>query len=255
MRLTGNTILITGGGTGIGRALAELFCGRGNRVIIAGRTPATLEEVVAANPGVESRALDVADPQSIAELAADLRRTAPTLNVVVHNAGMMRPERIGDGDVPIAETTIATNLLGPIRLNSALVPLLRQQAPGAIMTVTSGLAFVPRADYPTYCAAKAAIHSYTQSLRTQLSGSGLQVIELIPPFVRTAMQGPEQLTDPRAMPLDEYMAEVADLLERDPDAEEICVPRAVFQRTAESSGEYAARYRQLNERYGVLTAS
>jgi uncharacterized oxidoreductase len=254
VRLTGNTVLITGGGSGIGRALAELFHARDNRVIIAGRRQANLDDVVAAHPGVESLPLDVARAESIAELVAELRASAPSLNVVVHNAGVMRPEEIGDGDLPIAEATIMTNLLGPIRLNSALLPMLRRQADGAIMTVTSGLAFVPRGDYPSYCATKAAIHSYTQSLRGQLSGTRLQVIELIPPFVQTELQGPEQLTDPRAMPLADYIAEVVELLESHPDADEICVPRAMFQRTAESSGEYAARFRQLNERYGVAAA-
>jgi len=251
VRLTGNTVLITGGGSGIGRALAELFHARENRVIIAGRRQSNLDEVVAANPGVEARNLDITSPESIAALAAELRTSAPGLNVVIHNAGMMRPEQIGDGDLPVAEATIVTNLLGPIRLNSALLPMLREQPDGAIMTVTSGLAFVPRADYPTYCATKAAIHSYSQSLRAQLSGTPLQVIELIPPFVQTELQGPEQLSDPRAMPLADYIAEVVELLESQPGGEEICVPRAMFQRSAESSGEYEARYRQLNERYGI----
>jgi uncharacterized oxidoreductase len=247
-------VLITGGGSGIGRALAEMLHARGNRVIIAGRRQAVLDEVAAANAGIETMPLDTADTRAIAEFAAAVSERFPDLNVVVHNAGIMRAEHIGDGDLPIAEETIATNLLGPIRLNSALLPLLRRQPDGAIMTVTSGLAFLPRADYPTYCATKAAIHSYSQSLRTQLAGTNLQVIELAPPYVQTELQGPQQATDPRAMPLDDYMAEVSELLETQPNAVEILVQRVMFQRTAESSGEYAQRYLQTNQRYGVIAA-
>jgi uncharacterized oxidoreductase len=252
MKMTGNTVLITGGGSGIGRAFAEMLHARGNRVIIAGRRQSVLAEVAEANPGIETLPLDIADARAIAEFAADVAARVPDLNVVIHNAGIMRAEVIGDGDLPTAEATIATNLLGPIRLNSALLPLLRRQPEGTIMTVTSGLAFLPRADYPSYCATKAAIHSYTQSLRTQLIGTNLHVVELAPPFVQTELQGPQQATDPRAMPLDEYVAEVTELLETQPDADEILVQRVMFQRTAESSGEYADRFRQVNERYGVV---
>jgi uncharacterized oxidoreductase len=252
--MTGNTVLITGGGSGIGRALAEMLHARGNRVIIAGRRQSALDEVAAANAGVETLVLDIGDAQAVAGFAADVTDRFPNLNVVIHNAGIMRAEHVGDGDLPEAEATIATNLLGPIRLNSALLPLLRRQPEGTVMTVTSGLAFLPRADYPTYCATKAAIHSYTQSLRTQLEGTKIQVIELVPPFVQTELQGPQQASDPRAMPLDEYISEVTELLDTQPDAEEILVQRVIFQRTAESSGEYAERYVQVNQRYGVIAA-
>jgi uncharacterized oxidoreductase len=254
MKMTGNTVLITGGGSGIGRALAEMLHTRGNRVIITGRRQDALDEVAAANAGIETLPLDVTDAEAIARFAADVSERFPDLNVVIHNAGIMRAEQIGDGDLPVAEATVATNLLGPIRLNSALLPLLRSQPEGTIMTVTSGLAFLPRADYPTYCATKAAIHSYTQSLRTQLAGTRLQVIELAPPYVQTELQGPQQASDRRAMPLDDYIAEATELLETQPDAEEILVQRVIFQRTAQSSGEYAQRYRQVNEHYGVIAA-
>jgi uncharacterized oxidoreductase len=253
MRMTGNTVLVTGGGSGIGRALAELFHARGCKVIVAGRRQSALAEVTASNPGIQARAVDLSQADSTAEFAANVRSEFPDLNVIIHNAGMMRPEQIGDADLAVAEATIATNLLGLIRLNSALMPLLRGQPEGAIMTVTSGLAFVPRADYPTYCATKAAIHSYTQSLRSQLAGTKLQVIELIPPYVQTELQGPEQATDPRAMPLADYIDEVTDILENEPEVDEICVDRVLFQRTAESSGEYAERYKQINQRYGAAT--
>ena len=253
MKMTGNTILITGGGTGIGRALAEMFHNKGNKVIIASRRQEVLEEAVKANPGLEARTLDITDPHSVTKFANQIFDDFPELNVVIHNAGMMQPEKIGENDMETAETTVMVNLLGQIRLNSALLPKLREQPEGAIFTVTSGLAFLPRADFPTYCATKAAMHSYTQSLRTQLAGSGLQVIELIPPYTQTELQGPDQVRDDRAMPLDAYIEEVTGLLETRADIAEVAVERVQFQRTAESSGEYADRYTQFQERFGIST--
>lgn len=251
MRLTNNTILITGGGSGIGRALAEYFHAKGNKVIIAGRCEDVLRQVSEANSGMEYAVLDIADAGSVASFAAAMGKKYPGLNVAIHNAGMMKPETIGDADVDTAEAIITTNLLGQIRLNSALLPLLKSQPDGAIMTVSSGLAFLPRADFPTYCASKAAIHSYTQSLRTQLHGSGLQVIELIPPYVQTELTGPDQATDDRALPLADFIAEVTAMLEHSPEATEIAVERVQFQRTAEQSGEYAKRYQEFQARFGL----
>ena len=161
MQMTGNTVLITGGGSGIGRALAEAFHARGNEVVIAGRRKKLLEEVTAANTGMKSAVLDIESADAIGSFAAQLKADYPGLNAVIHNAGIMRPESIQSGELGDAEATIETNLLGPIRLNAALLPLLQAQPQATIMTVSSGLAFVPRADHPTYCATKAAIHSYT----------------------------------------------------------------------------------------------
>ncbi len=141
MQSTGNTILITGGGSGIGRALAESFHALGNRVIIAGRRQAALDETTRAHPGMASLVLDLGDPQAIRRFAAQLTAAHPNLNVVVHNAGIMQPEKILEAQDAVAEATIATNLLGPIRLTSALLPHLSRQRHAAIMTVTSGLAF------------------------------------------------------------------------------------------------------------------
>lgn len=253
MKMTENTILITGGGTGIGRALAEMFHAKGNKVIIAGRRQSVLDETLAANPGMESLQLDIADAESIRAFSKTLSNDYPNVNVVIHNAGMMQPEKIAEDDVPTAEDTINVNLLGQIRLNSALLPMLRKQKEGAIITVSSGLAFLPRADFPTYCATKAAIHSYTQSLRVQLADTGLQVIELVPPYTQTQLQGPEQVKDDRAMPLSDYIDEVTNILETQPDTNEVAVERVQFQRTAESSGEYASRFKQFHERFGMRT--
>jgi uncharacterized oxidoreductase len=246
MNMTGNTILITGGGSGIGRALAEAFHAKGNQVIIAGRRKELLQEVTAANPGMKSAVLDIENADSIQSFAEALQRDFPALNVVIQNAGIMKSESLQDGTLEDAEATLAINLLGPIRLNAALLPFLMAQPQAIIVTVSSGLAFVPLAVTPTYCATKAAIHSYTQSLRYQLRDTSVQVIELIPPYVQTELQGPHQATDPHAMPLTDYITETISILETSPDATEILVERVKRQRFAEATGSYEAVFNQTN---------
>jgi uncharacterized oxidoreductase len=186
MQLTGNTILMTGGGSGIGQGLAEAFQAHGNQVVIAGRRKEVLDETVASNPGMKSAVLDITDGQAIRSFAQKAIRDFPGLNVVIQNAGI-RPEVLQQGNVADAEAIVTTNLLGPIRLTAALLPHLLKQRSAAIMTVSSGLAFVPMAMTPTYCATKAAIHSYSQSLRYQLKDTNIQVLELIPPYVQTEL--------------------------------------------------------------------
>eukprot|EP01037_Dinobryon_pediforme_P015233 gene15233-15379_t len=246
MQISHNTILITGGGSGIGRALAEAFHAEGNQVIIAGRRTDMLAQVTAANPGMKSAVLDIENPESIASFAAQLKNDFPALNVVIHNAGIMRPEQLQMGEVADAEAMIATNLLGPIRLTAALLPLLEKQPQATLMTVSSGLAFLPLAMTPTYCATKAAIHSYTQSLRYQLRDTSVQVIELAPPYVQTELMGAGQASDPRAMPLDAFIAETMHILKTAPGATEICVERVKPLRLAEANGDYDAFFLQFN---------
>ncbi len=246
MQMTGNTILITGGNSGIGRALAEAFHAEGNQVIITGRRRETLGETTAANPGMTSYVLDVEDPEAIRRFADQVKADFPGLNVLINNAGIMRPEDVREGELEDAEATVATNLLGPIRLTAALLPLLEKQPRGAVMTVTSGLAFVPRAGTPTYSATKAAIHSYTESLRYQLRNTAVQVIELVPPYTRTGLTGEHQVSDPNAMPLDEYISETMQLLRTQPDAPEILVERVKRQRLAEARGDYGAVFAGTN---------
>ncbi|HLH31024.1 MAG TPA: SDR family oxidoreductase [Terriglobia bacterium] len=246
MKLIGNTILVTGGGSGIGRALAEAFHAEGNQVVIAGRRQKQLHETVTANPGMKSAILDVADAESIRNFAQKLAASFPALNVVIHNAGIMRPEQIEKGEVADAEAIVTTNLLGPIRLTAALLPQLSKQPQATIMTVSSGLAFVPLSMTPTYCATKAAIHSYTQSLRYQLKNTTIQVIELIPPYVQTELMGPAQAHDPNAMPLKDFISETMTLLRTTPDATEICVERAKPFRFAEAGGKHDALFNRLN---------
>lgn len=247
MQMTGSTILITGGGSGIGRALAEAFHARGNQVIIAGRRQQILDEVVTANSGMRSAVLDIEDAEAIRHFAEQLRMEFPALNVVIHNAGIMRPEAVQDGALDDAEATVATNLLGPIRLTAALLPHLLAQPNAAIITVSSGLAFLPLATTPTYSATKAAIHSYTQSLRYQLRDTSVQVIELIPPYVQTELMGPGQASDPGAMPLGDFIDEVVSILDTSPDATEILVERVRPLRFAEAGGNYPVFFRQFND--------
>jgi uncharacterized oxidoreductase len=246
MHMTGNTVLITGGGSGIGRALAEAFHRLGNRVIIAGRRRQILEETTSANPGMKSAILDIERPEAIRAFAREVRTDYPALNVVIHNAGIMRPEAILKGEVTDAEAMVAINLLGPIRLNAALLPLLENQAHATIMTVSSGLAFVPLAMTPTYCATKAAIHSYSQSLRYQLKDTKIQVIELIPPYVQTELMGARQANDPNAMPLEAFITEVMGILENSPEAAEIRVERVKPLRFAEANGGYEEFFQRFN---------
>ena len=247
MQMTGNTILITGGGSGIGRGLAEAFQAEGNQVVIAGRGRAALDAVTAANPGIRSMELDIENAEAIRGFAGQLVAEFPALNAVIHNAGIMRNEKLSRGDLEVAEATVATNLLGPIRLTAALLPHLLRQPRAAILTVTSGLAFVPLALTPTYCATKAAIHSWTESLRYQLRDTAVAVIELVPPYVQTELMGERQKTDPMAMPLGEYLAETMSLLRSSPDATEILVDRVKSRRLAEASGGYDAFFKQMND--------
>ncbi len=247
MRLTNNTILITGGGTGIGRGLAEAFHNLGNEVIIAGRRKEPLAQTAAANPGMRHELLDVQDPADVRRFASKIVQRYPALNVVIPNAGMMKAEDLKTGDVSVAEETIATNLLGPIRLVAEFAPHLLKQANAAILTVTSGLAFVPLFLTPTYSATKAAVHSWTQSLRFQLRGTSVQVIEIAPPYVQTELFSPSQASDPHAMPLSEFVSEVMQILKATPDVREVLVERVKAQRFAEASGNYQEFYDRFNE--------
>lgn len=248
MQPTGNTMLITGGTSGIGRKLAERFHGVGNHVIIAGRRERLLREVVEANPGMIGYLLDVTDPLAVRRCAEEVAEDYPALNTLINNAGIMAEEDVCSAtDNPaIAENTIATNLLGPIRLTAALLPHLLNQPRAAVITVSSGLAFVPMARTATYCATKAAIHSYTVSLRHQLRETSVEVIELIPPYVQTELMGPGQATDPHAMPLDEFIDETMSLVRQQPTPPEVRVDRVHWQRLAEAEGRYDAVFAALN---------
>ena len=255
MKITGNTILITGGGSGIGLALGEEFSRLGNKVIVAARSARKLE--LAAGKGLQQLPVNMAARDSIESLARTVVTRFPALNVVIHNAGIMKNENLRTtGTSDIAVETIATNLAGPILLTTALLPHLLRQAAATVMTVSSGLGFVPLAMTPTYSATKAAIHSYTQSLRYQLKGTSVGVIELVPPYVQTELMGGRQLNDPAAMPLGEFISEVMGILRSDPEVAEILVKRVQPLRFAASGGpeKYQALYQEMNDRVSAARA-
>ncbi len=253
MQMSGNTILITGGGTGIGRGLAGELLRLGNEVIIAGRRRETLEETVAANPGMKAIVLDIEKGDGIREFAARVTTSMPRLNVLINNAGIMRVERLGTQQEDLAdmEATIRTNLLGPIRLTAALLPHLLKQQAAAIVNVTSGLAFVPLAMTPTYCATKAALHSYTESLRYQMRNTPVEVLELAPPYVQTELLNGKD--DPRAMPLVDFIAEVMEILQQQPTPKEILVKGVMERRNLTALDRYEKVFEGMNAAMNIDT--
>ncbi|MBL8651664.1 MAG: SDR family oxidoreductase [Sphingopyxis sp.] len=237
MKTTGNTILISGGGSGIGLALAQRWHDAGNAVIITGRNAAKLDAAIAGRPNMIAKSLDVTDPAAIAAFAAEIVAEHPETNVLVNNAGIMNAEDVGTKrNLAQAEATVVTNILGPIRLTDALVDHLAAQADAAIVNVTSGLAFVPFPKAPTYSATKAAMHSYTVALRVQLEGK-VEVIELAPPAVRTDLT-PGQSTREGYMPLDDFADEVMSLFAAQPTPDEILVQNVLPLRNAEANGSF-----------------
>ena len=245
MKNSGNTILITGGGSGIGQALAHRFHDAGNTVIIAGRRRAALEAAIDGRANMHAIELDLTSAEGIAGSAQRLLAEHPGVNVLINNAGIMRSEPLDRSrDLADAEATITTNLLGPIRLINALVDHLVAQPDAAIVNVSSGLAFVPLISAPTYDATKAAIHSYTVSLRAAL-GDRVEVIELVPPAVQTGLT-PGQETRDGYMPLDDFITEVMALFAREPTPPEILVERVGFLRNAEREGRFDQTLATLN---------
>ncbi len=237
MKTSGNTILITGGGSGIGRELARKWHDLGNRVIVAGRTLDALEETAVGYENIHPMTLDIARPDEVRIFAKAVVDQHPDLNVLVNNAGVMRFEEIGaERDLADAEETIAINLLGPIRLTDALIGHLGTKADAAIVNVTSGLAFVPMPKTATYCATKAALHSYTVSLRAKLEGQ-VEVIEIAPPAVQTELT-PGQSTREGYMPLDAFIAETMEGFTGDETPEEVLTENVLFLRNAEAEGRF-----------------
>nr|WP_084605875.1 SDR family NAD(P)-dependent oxidoreductase [Agreia bicolorata] len=233
MNITGNTIFIPGATSGLGLGLALRFQAAGNHVIVGGRRTELLDRIATEHPGIDAVQIDTADPSSIEKATQQVVAEHPELDTVILMAGIMEFEDLHTADfLETAERTIATNLLGPIRLIAALVPHLSSRPSATIMTVSSGLAFVPLPATPTYSATKAAIHSFSQSLRVQLADTSIQVLELAPPAVATTLLGQEN--DPHAMPVDEFLDETMSILEANPDATEILVDRVRFLRFAEA---------------------
>jgi len=249
MNISGNTIFIPGATSGIGLALARRFAERGNTVIVGGRRTELLEQIAAANPGIDTVSIDTTDADSIRTAAQTVIADHPSLNVVVTMAGIMRTEdwTTPAGFLDTAEATVTTNLLGPIRLIAAFIEHLRAVPDATIMTVSSGLAFAPLRVTPTYNATKAAIHMLSESLRLQLEGSTVDVLELEPPSVRTSLM-PGQESSDFAMPLEAFVDEVIGLIETQPDATEIQVENVKFLRYGEARGDYSHVVETLNRR-------
>ncbi len=223
MRMHSNTIFLTGGTSGIGRGLAEAFHKLGNRVIISGRREAVLKAICEANPGMRFFVLDVTDPAAIRDVARRVAQEFPDLNCVINNAGVQKAHDFAS-DKPLDEQAlleeINTNLVGVIRVTSTFLPILRKNPAATLVNVSSGLGFVPLARFPVYCATKAAVHSFTMSLRHQLRATGVKVVELIPPYVATELGRESKTTvpvGPQPMPLDVFIAETIQSLEGDAD--------------------------------------
>ena len=222
MKMQSNTIFITGGGSGIGRALAEAFHKLGNQIIIAGRREEMLKKTCAANPGMSYIVMDVTDAASIRSGAAEVISRFPQLNCVINNAGIQREHDFTHGETvsdEVVEQEIDTNLLGLIRVSAALLPQLQKIENATLVNVSSGLGFVPLSRFPVYCATKAAVHSFCLSIRRQLRGTGVKVVEIVPPYVATDL-GHTLRPDGAGrmpMPLEEYIAALMEELEGGPE--------------------------------------
>lgn len=243
MKLTGNTILVTGGGTGIGRGLAEAFHKLGNKVIVAGRRKAHLADVVQSNPGMDSVELDVRDAKSITAVAEELIAKYPALNVLFNNAGLML---IDDVSKPIDEnlliSQVETNFYGTVRMTSAFIEHFKAQPYAVVLNNSSIQAFTPLAFTGLYSATKAALHAYSMVLRYMLKGTSVHVQELAPPWVGTDLL--DSSKDPRSMPLPQFVEQTMELLSTDNN--EILVAPAKQLRAGSPEQEHAI-FSQMND--------
>jgi uncharacterized oxidoreductase len=247
MKWTDNTILVTGGGSGIGEGLAVALHRAGNQVVIAGRRQEALGAVARRHPGIAYLPLDQSDPGAVRAFADEVVRRHPRLNVLINNAGIVRTEDLHSPDPGVIGDVISTNLLGPLLLTAHLLPALRQRPSAAIVNVTSSLGFVPKAALPTYCATKAAMHSYTESLRRQLRDSPIRVIEIPPPRVYTDGSA----DDDHGVGVEGFVRSVMSLLVSGPEATEVVVNAATLLRFAERRGEYQRVYATVNSEDGT----
>lgn len=230
MKLTNRTVLIVGGTSGIGLELAHRFAKDGNTVVVGGRQPEPRD-------GLQSVQIDVTDPASVLRARDEVLAAHPDLDVVVTMSGVLLTEDLRDpAHITDAENMVATNLLGTIRVIDAFTPHLIGRGAGTFITVSSGIAFLPFPLMATYGATKAAVHSYTESLRAHLAGTGVEVAELVPPAVATPAMAK---LNPAAVPVDDYLDEVMELLAVEPTTREIIAEAALPLRWAEQDGTYA----------------
>ncbi|KRF02259.1 short-chain dehydrogenase [Paenibacillus sp. Soil766] len=211
MKMSGNTVLVTGGSSGIGFEFASQLLELGNTVIITGRDQAKLDVTKKKLPTVHAFQSDAGNPQAIAALYAEVVKQFPKLNVLINNAGLMRKINLHADNTDMADlnSEIATNLSGPIWMVQQFLSHLKMQESAAIVNVSSGLAFVPLPISPIYCAAKAGIHSYTLSLRAQLKNTKVSVFELAPPLTETPLVDsfdPTDMSGSKAMPVTDMVS-------------------------------------------------
>jgi uncharacterized oxidoreductase len=245
MNITANTIFIPGATSGIGLALALRFQAAGNTVIVGGRRADVLEGL-AAEHGLATVVVDTTDPASVLAARDDVLSQHPETNVVIAMAGIMAAEDLHSADFLAGALSIVdTNVGGPLRLVAAFVEHLQTRPDATIMTVSSGLAFVPLLLTPTYNGTKAFIHQFSETLRLQLADTSVKVVELVPPSVQSDLM-PGHATDERAMPLEAFVDEVMALVESQPDAAEILVETVKFLRFAEVEGRYDAAVAAVN---------
>lgn len=196
---------------------------------------------------MHAREVDVEDVDELRALATELQTNFPDLNVLINSAGVMKSEDLRSGNsVGVAEEAVATNLLGPIRLTAALMPLLLKQPKATVITISGGVAFVPMTLTPTYSATKAAIHSWSQSLRFQLRDTSVRVLEIAPPYVQSKIFGHGGLTDPSAMKMSDFIDEIVPLLADPPPSGEILVQGVQALRFAERDSTYVQRFADVN---------
>lgn len=250
MNISGNTIFIPGATSGIGLTLALALQSRGNTVIVGGRRTELLEQIASEHPGIDTVQIDTTNPESINAAAERVIAAHPDLNVLIPMAGIMPIEDWRTSAfLATAEATVTTNLLGPIRLIAAFIEQLQSQPNSTIIPVSSGLAHVPFTSTPSYVATKAAIHMLSEALRLQLADTSVKVLELVPPSVRTAIY-PGQENNEHAVPLDDFIAEVLQLIETQPDATEIHTDVVKYLRFAEVRGDYADVVAAVNGLHG-----
>ncbi|MGD8196031.1 SDR family oxidoreductase [Herbiconiux sp. P18] len=247
MNLTGNTIFIPGATSGIGLALAERFQAAGNTVVIGGRRTDLLDRLVAEH-GFDAVTIDTTDAASVLAARDEVLARHPELNVVIAMAGVMEAEQVTDpGFLTTAERIVDTNILGPLRLVSAFIEHLQSRPDATLMTVSSGLAHTPLAATPTYNGTKAFVHQYSESIRLQLAGTSVRVLELVPPAVQTELMAGNSVNE-HFMPLDAFADEVMALIQAQPDATEILVDTVRFLRFAEVEGRYESAVAAVNAR-------
>lgn len=241
MDITHRTVLVVGGTSGIGLGLARRFAAAGSTVVVGGRDTGKVDDL-------ETVRIDVTDADSVTQARDEVLEAHPGLDTLVTMSGVLLQEDLRDpAHFAAAETTVNVNLLGTIRVVDAFTPHLIGRGGGHVVTVSSGIAFLPFPLMPSYGASKAGVHAYTESLRAQLAGTGVDVSELVPPAVATAGQ---EKVNPAALQLDAYLDEVVDLLAQEPTPSELVVQAAQRLRWAERDGTYAdlltARSRALD---------